>query len=343
MVSFPMLNELPPPPPGRTGWPWTDQSPRLLDTAPDGSPWPRLSIVTPSYNQGEFIEETIRSVLLQCYPNLEYIVVDGGSSDDSTEIIRRYEPWLSHWVSEPDKGQADAINKGFARATGSLLGWINSDDLFVRSSLQELAIAHVDHPNSILAGPVIDFDGQGYERTIQQRGLTFQNFVEFWMQRHNWHMPGIFYPRVLVDQVGYLDPSLRYLFDMDFMCRILQISSVEYLAKPLTYFRLHPHSKTVSEKAGFLPEAVEISRRYWHLIQDLDEREFRRRVSRAYARQGFRLLRHGQFRSGLRSIVDGMSFDVLGIPRYIKEYTFRRLTNGARRIRSIVDGPGTFE
>src|SRR5689334_6100335 len=117
-MRCPRLTGLPPPPPGRTDWPWTVETPQLPALRPDGSAWPRISIVTPSYNQGQFIEETIRSVLLQGYPDLEYIVIDGGSSDDSPAIIAKYAPWLTHWVSEPDRGQAHAINKGLVHATG---------------------------------------------------------------------------------------------------------------------------------------------------------------------------------------------------------------------------------
>ncbi|MCX6000591.1 MAG: glycosyltransferase family 2 protein [Chloroflexi bacterium] len=111
---------------------------------PDGSPWQCISIVTPSYNQGQFIEETIRSVLLQGYPNLEYIIMDGGSNDESVEIIRKYEPWLAYWVSQPDGGQADAINKGFAHTTGVILGWLNSDDLLCPRALYRIAYAFHD-------------------------------------------------------------------------------------------------------------------------------------------------------------------------------------------------------
>src|SRR5262245_38077091 len=111
-MRCPTLAELPPPPAGRIGWPWTMESPQLPDTMSDGRPWPRISIVTPSYNQGEFIEETIRSVLLQGYPNLEYIVMDGGSKDETLSILQKYEHAINYWTSAPDKGQAEAINKG---------------------------------------------------------------------------------------------------------------------------------------------------------------------------------------------------------------------------------------
>src|SRR5213592_2149932 len=134
-ISVPCLVDLPAPPWGKSGWPWTVESPQLTDTRPDGYPWPRISIVTPSYNQGQFIEETIRSVLLQGYPNLEYIVIDGGSTDESIAILRKYEKWIAHWVSERDKGQSEAINKGFAQATGEIFAWLNSDDVYERGAI----------------------------------------------------------------------------------------------------------------------------------------------------------------------------------------------------------------
>jgi glycosyltransferase involved in cell wall biosynthesis len=111
----------------------------LCASAPEGSAWPRISVITPSFNQGQFIEETIRSVLLQGYPDLEYFVIDGGSTDQTLDVIRKYEPWLGHWVSEPDNGQSHAINKGLRQVTGSIWGWINSDDLLMPGSLSLVA------------------------------------------------------------------------------------------------------------------------------------------------------------------------------------------------------------
>src|SRR5438477_6018886 len=108
---------------GKRGWPWIA---RAREMSASQINWPRISIVTPSFNQAQFLEETIRSVLLQGYPNLEYIVMDGGSTDGSVEIIEKYSPWIDHWVSAKDKGQADAIYRGFERATGEIIGWVNS-------------------------------------------------------------------------------------------------------------------------------------------------------------------------------------------------------------------------
>ena len=152
------LKDLPPPPADKSGWPWTEQSQPLPERMPDGSEWPRISIITPSYNYGQFLEETIRSVLLQGYPNLEYIIIDGGSADNSVEIIRKYEPWLQYWISEPDNGQTDAIQKGFSKSTGVVWNWLNSDDILEKNALQHIAKAFKNNPcATLLFGELIFF------------------------------------------------------------------------------------------------------------------------------------------------------------------------------------------
>src|SRR5262245_16909311 len=139
-MRCPTLAELPPPPVGKIGWPWTIETLKLPSVSSDGLPWPSISIVTPSYNQGQFIEETIRSVLLQGYPNLEYIIIDGGSKDQTVDIIHKYEPWLTYWVSRKDRGQAHAINDGLRRASGTIFNWINSDDVLAPNALATIAL-----------------------------------------------------------------------------------------------------------------------------------------------------------------------------------------------------------
>ncbi len=139
LMPCPRFTKLPQPPTDKTGWPWTEETPQLSDTMPDGLPWPKISIVTPSFNQGQFIEETIRSVLLQGYPNLEYIIIDGGSTDEAVDIIKKYERWLTYWVSETDRGQSHAINKGFNISKGEITAWINSDDFYLHGAFGKIS------------------------------------------------------------------------------------------------------------------------------------------------------------------------------------------------------------
>jgi glycosyltransferase involved in cell wall biosynthesis len=157
-----MLEHLPTPPPDKTGWPWTEESEYLSPLHPDGNGWPRISIITPSYNQGEFIEETIRSIILQNYPNLEYIIIDGGSSDNSAEIIRKYEEWIAYWVSERDRSQSHAINKGFDRCTGELVNWICSDDLLCKNALNQFASRYFIDNSYCYVGECLLIDKKGH-------------------------------------------------------------------------------------------------------------------------------------------------------------------------------------
>jgi glycosyltransferase involved in cell wall biosynthesis len=255
-------------PKGKAGWPWDPAPGQSINTPKTtlGMPWPKISVITPSFNQGQFIEETIRSVLLQGYPNLEYIVIDGGSTDESVDIIRRYQDRINYWESIADRGQAHALNKGFDRCTGELVGWINSDDLLLPGTLQKLALAHVANPVAILLGSVIHFYGaQESTRLWRQRKVTFRNMVAL-QKGMVWQQPGTYVPGKFVHSVGLLDESLRYVFDRDWMCMLLQKYSIAYLQEPVAMFRLHAHSKTVGEKYSWLPEQELVTRRYWDCI-----------------------------------------------------------------------------
>jgi glycosyltransferase involved in cell wall biosynthesis len=238
----------------------------------DGRAWPRVSIVTPSYNQGAYLEETIRSVLLQGYPNLEYLIIDGGSSDASREIIQKYERWLTFWVSEADQGQSSAINKGLRRATGEIFNWMNSDDILLPQCLRLIADAYWKSPMALLAGDVVfQYDVSQTKKRVSQTELKFKTLVEFWRGSTSSFSPqGIFVPMVLMNKVGLLDEQLHYAFDYDLICRLTSIAEAVYVKKPLAVYRYHSASKSVAEAHRFLPEICSVSRRYWADIPDLE-------------------------------------------------------------------------
>jgi len=242
-MHCPKLGELPSPPPGKTGWPWTEESTPIPDRLPDGRPWPRVTIVTPSFNQGQFIEETIRSVLLQGYPNLEYIIMDGGSTDGSLEIIRKYQTWLAGWVSKPDRGQTQAINQGWSQATGEILAYINSDDCYLAGGVAQAVWGFQNNPYAgmVYAAAVIvdaegkelkNWDAMPFDLKVM---LTEENVVP---------QPAAFFSRDVLNQLGYLDEKYQMIMDYELYIRLGMGFSSICLPGKLARFRDHPGSKT---------------------------------------------------------------------------------------------------
>ena len=254
-MKCPQLADLPAPPAGLTGWPWTESSSALPATLPDGAAWPRVSIVTPSFNQGQFLEETIRSILLQNYPDLEYIVIDGGSSDESVEIIKKYQPWISHWVSEPDRGQSHALNKGLARCSGEVFNWINSDDLLLPGAISHVARAFVGH--DAVGGGVVNFGGD------QEELFLNSNLSAIGLIRGDadvvFHQPGLWLRPRLIARCGGIDERFHFTFDWDLAIRYLSLfPNVAYTTETLARFRLHPNSKTVSSQEKFTRDRIAV-------------------------------------------------------------------------------------
>jgi glycosyltransferase involved in cell wall biosynthesis len=256
----------------RQDWPWSDEYSFSSGINKTDRYFPRITVVTPSYNQGLYLEETIRSVILQGYPNLEYIVMDGGSTDNSVSIIQKYDQFIDYWTSQPDRGQAFALNRGFAKSSGELLGWINSDDILLPGAFFELASAFNHYFNHVLVGDVVLFSENGdYKQRMKQRGVTFKNLVQVWNLELRWSQPGTYFSREIWEQSGPFHETFRYVFDRDFLCRVLQHYPVHYIEKPIARFRLHDSSKTVSEAPDWLDEHVDVTRRYWDKVPGLDK------------------------------------------------------------------------
>jgi glycosyltransferase involved in cell wall biosynthesis len=255
-MPSPRLSELPDPPAGKTGWPWTEESGQIPETMPDGSPWPKISIVTPSYNQGQFIEETIRSVLLQGYPNLEYIIMDGASTDGSVEIVKKYAPWLTYWTSEPDAGQSWAINAGWQRGTGDILAWVNSDDLLMPNTLQ--SAAGVFHSNKDAGfvhgiGEHIDEHSKvfgtffGSEFDLEATLVSSENYVA---------QPSTFISRQALDRVGFLNCEFHVSMDWDLWLRIGAYFPAVYVRQVWSRIRNWEGSK--ASTIGYLSGAAHV-------------------------------------------------------------------------------------
>jgi glycosyltransferase involved in cell wall biosynthesis len=238
-MQCPTLSELPPPPPGRHGWPWTEETPRAPDATIDDSSWPLISIVTPSFNQGHFIEETIRSILLQGYPDLEYIIIDGGSTDNTLGIIDKYQPWLSYVVSEPDNGQNDAIKKGWKRSTGKILAWLNSDDVYEPNSLIRVAAAWRANPNAGLwHGLCHEFDEGGVKRTAGGPYDVKTAISVSYDEGGRVAQPAAFISRAAID-VGMPDVRLKQSMDKDLFQRVAAVYDAVFIPEVLARFRLH--------------------------------------------------------------------------------------------------------
>lgn len=239
----------------KKSWPWYGSSASFAQTMPDGSPWPRISIVTPSFNQVQYIEETIRSVLLQGYPNLEYIVIDGGSTDGSVEIIKKYAPWLAYWISEKDKGQSHAINKGFSIATGDILAWINSDDFYEPDIFGPVALS-MQHSSWIVGntnqtdenGKVFSTESSNHSSnkifdSCLKNGLSFNFPVA---------QPSHFWSSELLQKIGFLNERYHYCMDLDWMLRALAYGEHPIaIDLALSNQRYQPNSKTLRSGWAF--------------------------------------------------------------------------------------------
>jgi glycosyltransferase involved in cell wall biosynthesis len=218
---------------------------------------PLVTVVTPSFNQVSYLEVTIRSVLAQSYPRLEYIIVDGGSTDGSLDILHKYANRLGWWVSEPDRGQTDAINKGFGRARGDILAWLNSDDTYLPGAVAEAVEALQAHPQAGMVygdANLVDGDGQVIGR-FPARQTDYHR-----LRQGSVHIPqqAAFFRADLWRQVGPLDPTFFFAMDYDLWVRLAKVSELVYVPRLWANFRLHSHGKTVISDDRCWPEMLRV-------------------------------------------------------------------------------------
>jgi glycosyltransferase involved in cell wall biosynthesis len=257
---------------GYACWPYQAPTPyfAIPSGLPDGRPWPRISIVTPSFNQGRFIEETILSVLGQGYPNVEYIVIDGGSTDGTEAVLERYRDRFDHIVSEKDDGQGHAINKGMAIATGEILTWLNSDDMLTPGALFAMAIAFATSRAEIVAG-IAELYRDGkliYEHVTacSDGPLPLDDLLDLdcgWNAGQFFYQPEVFFTRELWHRAGgYVDATLFYSMDYELWLRFaVQGAQLHVIGRPIARYRQHDDQKT-SIESRFKAELITVRQRF---------------------------------------------------------------------------------
>ncbi|MDA8101150.1 MAG: glycosyltransferase family 2 protein [Nitrospiraceae bacterium] len=230
------------------------------------APLPAISIITPSFNQGRFIERTIRSVLDQNYPGLEYIVVDGGSTDETVEILKKYGDRLS-WTSEKDRGQTDAINKGIRKASGEIIAYLNSDDVYEPGALQRIGTFFRDHPDRMWATGrcrIIDEE----DRDVRGAITAYKNFL---LRRYSYSLllvtnpisqPATFWRRQVMGEIGPFDENEHYVMDYDFWLRVGKVYQPAVLDDYLAAFRVYTTSKTSSAFLSSFRRELEVAKKH---------------------------------------------------------------------------------
>ena len=215
-----------------------------------------ISIITPSYNQARYLETTIQSVLAQDYARIEYIVVDGGSTDGSVELIKKYQSRLAYWVSEKDNGQADAINKGLARAGGEILAWLNSDDYYVPNTISAAVKIFEENPDvAMLYGDMLAVDEHGQTINLLKYGqLSLEDLLCFQIIGQ----PAVFFRRAAYEKTGGLDTTFHYLLDHHLWIRLAQHGSILHVPQTWSAARLHAEAKNRAKAAEFGREAFRI-------------------------------------------------------------------------------------
>ncbi|MDH5413257.1 MAG: glycosyltransferase [Flavobacteriaceae bacterium] len=221
--------------------------------------FPKITIVTVSYNHAEYIEDNIKSVIAQNYNNLEHIIIDANSTDGTLAILNKYQNHIT-WISEPDNGQSHGLNKGFKKATGDIIGWVNSDDQLASGALHKISNFFQENPDEIaVVGDQLIISAKGETlRKIQSRSYNHNYLLN---QARGITQNSTFFKRHVFDKIGYIDESLSYAMDLDFFIRITKIKKILYLPETLAIYRMHPYSKTAEGPYKFAIESLKIRKK----------------------------------------------------------------------------------
>lgn len=320
----------PPPIPARTGWPWNNDNVRPFEPLPEDGSWPKISIVTPSFNQDQYIEESIRSVLLQHYPNLEYIIIDGGSTDKTEDIIRKYEPWLTYWVSEKDEGQAHAINKGWQRCSGQIMAWLNSDDVYAPNTFYRVAKAWRDGGKpGMIYGDACSTDS--HLRPYYKKDMSSYSLKDL-LSGKNMPQPAVFISNELYARLGPLDESLYFTMDPDYFFRAWLAPEAETyrcISEVLAYSRRYAETKCQSGGTERIEENAQVLEKYWkeYMKSYHNSSVWRLRYAKGLAGLAQRYLDLGKFFMSLRMYKDALKWSptiTLIIVKNIIIYLFRK-------------------
>ena len=264
---------------------------------------PFISIVTPSLNQGAYIEETIKSVLDQKYPNFEHIIIDGGSSDGTIDIFRKYNHLI--WVSEKDSGQSEALNKGFKMAKGEIIGWLNSDDCYAPEAfftvVKELNRCQGRY---IVFGDCDVIDEMGNRIGYCKGKLPNpDNLIKYWNRDYTIPQPSVFFYRDILQTIGYLDEGLHYAMDYDYWLRISKHYQFYYVNQAIALMRIHNRAKSSPGEEVFEREWFKVSGKYWGNLFEIKRYKFlfmalnfRSNLTRINAYSRMEELSHGEFR-----------------------------------------------
>ncbi len=253
---------------------------------------PKVSVITPSYNQAQFIRMTIDSVLSQNYPNLEYIVMDGGSTDGTVEILRSYGKRIK-WVSKKDKGQSDAINRGLKMATGEIVSYLNSDDLYQKECLLEVSNFFQKNPQYYFLSGKCD--------VIDEKGNSIDNFITLYKNFFLKHLskkdvlsilnyisqPATFWRKEVISKIGFFDTKLNYAMDYDYWLRMIKIYKLGFIDRYLASYRIHRNSKSGANFSGLLAEGYQVSKNQTGVILGSIHR-----VHDYFTLLGYKIMRH---------------------------------------------------